>query len=200
MAEVVVYARPHNVKIGEGQFVPDPNFNANLAPKIIIPLDVAQESDFLMDIIADFGPEATAIQVDNVEHRDLEETIKLLQAIRDVLGPYIRPPPATINSKGETVPSEKSPSRIRPNTNTTNDSDEKAAVEKAEDAKIKAYITKVIDDGTPEMNMTLLTQMLVTANAIGAVRAVNFLASRYADFIKGKTPEEIRKQFAIKRV
>jgi len=198
---VEVYARPYTFEVkseGQSSFVADPQFDPNSTPHIIIPRDVAQESLFIMDLIEEFSnsEKAPLIQVDNVNHSDLENIFQLLQVIRDVLGPYVRPSPATINNKGETVESAKSPSRERPHND--NLSDEKADLEKEEDARISNYIASVVADGTPEGNMRLLIQMLLTTNFLIAVRAVNFLGKHVADLIKGKSPEEIRKQFAVR--
>lgn len=186
MAEVVVYARPHNIRVennGKVEFVPDPNFNPDMAPKIVVPADVAQESHYITLVSADFLESTGAvppIQVDNAEHKDLEELFKLLQVIRDVLGPFV-----------------KDTSRQQPRSGSAGDGDETAKLEKEQDEKILAYINKVVDNGTKKGNMALLFQLLLSANSIEAIRAVRWLSLAVANRIKGKTPDEIREQFAV---
>ena len=204
MDTVDVYARPYNFEVksddGKSTFVANPNFDPELVPHIIIPKDVAQESIFIMDLIEDLSESGKAplVQVDNVTHDDLEKTFQVMQIIKDVLGVYVLPGRRIINAKGEYEETSKSNIRERPYNANLND--EKSDIQKAEDEKISNFITQLIDDGTPEKDMRLLTQMLLTADIIGAVRTVNFIAKYFADLIKGKTAEEIRKQFAVRNV
>ena len=174
MADVEVYARPHSFKVVEGEkitFIPDPNFNPELVPKLHISREVAAESKFISDLLSEFP----SVMVDNVNHDDLLSAFTFLNKIVEVLGNL---------KEGE--------SRMKP-VNTTS-TDEKTEKEKAEDAQVLSYLKENFPEADKKKVGTVF-QLLLTVNQLGSTRGVNFLAKYIADMIKGKTPEQIRETF-----
>ena len=180
MADVEVYARPHSFKVVEGggenekvTFIPDPNFNPELVPKLHISREVAAESKFISDLLSEFP----SVMVDNVTHDDLLSAFTFLNKIVEVLGNL---------KEGE--------SRMKP-VNTTS-TDEKTEKEKSEDAQILGFLKERFPE-SEKQKIGSVFQLLLTVNQLGSTRGVNFIAKYVADMIRGKTPEQIRETFLI---
>jgi S-phase kinase-associated protein 1 len=168
-------------------------FDPATALRIEVPRDVAMESEFVKDLLEDFGERDAVVAVNGNNHRTMEESFKLMEKIVEIKGPKVQKAPVvpvvTVDKPAEgaaSVEEVKEDEMIRDEGISQEDKDK--------NDKVMNYISSVTNGGTDK---DLLFNMTLLLNKLAAKRALQFTCKFIASLIKGKTPEQIRAEFAI---